>query len=166
MYDEGIYTVRTLRWYFMETVNGFDQFEMIFAILGMVDRGNPEGPARSCETGVRSWSIALKGESNVAWLTGVVLGLGYNGDDLLGLDPDREGAFDFTDVKFFAECKHHSYNERTTEQWSVFQPRQKSLPKGRVQDLNERHGQAFRDEKARRTPKTPPNPDVPTDDPF
>ena len=92
LYEEGIYSVEALSWGYLETSNGHDQFEMTFGVRGKVDRNNPEGPAQPCEEGHRSWSITLTSESNAAWLTDVVLGLGYDGEDLLGLDPDLEGA--------------------------------------------------------------------------
>jgi hypothetical protein len=116
MYEEGIYSVAVLSWRYLETSNGNDQFEMTFRVRGKVDRNNPEGPAQPCEEGIRSWSITLTNESNAAWLTDVVLSFGYEGEDLLGLDPDLDGAHDFTGVEFFAECKHSDYQGRLREQ--------------------------------------------------
>jgi hypothetical protein len=164
MYDEGIYRVRALRWGYKESTKGFDQFEMTFEVLGEVDRNNLEGPARPCESGVRNWSITLTGESNGRWLKDAVVRLGYDGEDMLGLDPNFDGAFNFTDVEFLATCKHSSYNERIKEEWKVLQPG-KSLAKERLQDLNERFGHLFRDVKASK-PMARPDKDVPTDDPF
>ena len=109
----------------------------------------------------------LTNDRNAAWLSDVVLGLGYDGEDLLGLDPDLDGAHDFTGVEFLAECKHSEYQGQIRENWSVFQPRRKSLAKERVHDLNERLGHVFREAKARKAAKATPRPDVPAGDiPF
>jgi hypothetical protein len=167
VYDEGVFKVRALSWGYKETTNGYDQFEMTGEVLGEVDRNNPEDPARPCEAGVRSWSITLKDESNAAWLTDVVLSLGYDGEDLLGLDPDLDGAHDFTGVEFLAQCKHSEYKDQIRENWSVFQPRRKSLAKERVHDLDERLGHVFREAKARKAAKATPKAEVPAGDiPF
>jgi hypothetical protein len=167
VFEEGIYQVEALTWGFKETTNGFDQFEMTFKVLGAVDRNNPEDPPRTCEPGVRSWSITLKEEANVAWLSDVVLSLGYKGEDLLGLDPDLDGAHDFTGVEFFAQCRHGEYKDQIRESWSVYQPRWKPLAKERVHDLNERLGHVLREAKARKAPKASPKVDVPAGDiPF
>src|SRR2546423_1172173 len=115
MFGEGVYKAQPRSWGYKETTNGFDVFEMTFDVLGEVDRNNPEDPASPCEAGVRSWSITLKEESNAAWLTNVVLSLGYDGEDLLGLDPDLDGAHDFTGVEFLAQCKHSEYKDQLRE---------------------------------------------------
>jgi hypothetical protein len=58
------------------------------------------------------------------WLISTVQRLGYDGDDLLGLDPDQPGAFNFEGVEFLAECKHEEHNGRTREKWSLIEPGQ------------------------------------------
>jgi hypothetical protein len=167
MYDEGVYRVGARTWGYRETTNGHDQFEMTFDVLGKVDRNNLEEPARPCEAGVRSWSITLTNEVAASWLGDVVLSLGYEGEDLLGLDPDLDGAHDFTGVEFLAECKHGEYKGQPREDWSVYQPRRKPLAKERVHDLNERLGHVLREAKARKAAKTSPKADVPHGDiPF
>jgi hypothetical protein len=154
MFDEGIYQAEALSWGYQETTSGFDQFEMAFRVLGAVDPNHPEDPPRACEPAVRSWSITLKDEANIAWLAEVVLGLGYDREDLLGLDPDLDGAVDFSGVKFLARCKHRDYQGQPREQWSVYQRRRKALEKKRVRELNERHGHVVRDVKARKAART------------
>src|SRR5262245_938841 len=109
MFSEGVYRVRARTWGYKETTNGYDQFEMTFEVLGEVNRNNPEDPARRCEAGIRSWSITLTTDVNAEWLSSVVVDLGYDGDDLLGLDPDTPEAFNFEGVEFDASCKHEEY---------------------------------------------------------
>jgi hypothetical protein len=149
VYDEGVYNVRARAWGFEETANGFDMFKMSFDVLGRADRDNPAAPAVPCEPRVRSWSITLKDDSNARWLSGAVLGLGYDRDDFLGLDPELNGTFDFSGVEFLAACKHGEYRGEHREQWSAVQLRaRKALSGKRVRDLNDRLGHVLRDVKA------------------
>jgi hypothetical protein len=167
VYDEGVFKMRALRWGWEETTNGHERFSMTGEVLGVVDRNNPEDPASPYEAGVRSWSITVTNDRTADWLSNVVLGLGYDGKGLSGLDPDEDDAFDFTGVEFLAECKHSEYQGQIRENWSVFQPRRKSLAKERVHDLDERLGHVFREAKARKAAKATPKADVPEGDiPF
>jgi hypothetical protein len=152
VYKEGDYKVKARAWGYEETSNGHDMFSMSFEVLGRADRDNPAAPVVPCEPGVRSWSITVKDGSNAAWLSSVVLGLGYDRDDLLGLDPEVEGGFDFSGVEFLAACKHREYQGQPREQWSAVQPRaRKALAGQRVRDLNDRLGHVLRDVKTRKS---------------
>src|SRR5262249_46462476 len=119
MRDEGIYKVRATSWGWAETTNGFDQFWMRFDILGKADKADPEADPQACDRGEGVWSITLVDET-ADWLISTVQHLGYDGADLLGLEPDQPGAFNFEGTEFLAECKHEQHNGKTRAKWSVY----------------------------------------------
>ncbi|MBM4069183.1 MAG: hypothetical protein FJ271_09600 [Planctomycetes bacterium] len=109
---------------------------MAFDILGQADWDNLKADPKPCEPGTGTWSITIASEDNVAWLMSNVQSLGYDRDDLRGLDPDEPNAFNFEGKEFFASCKHDEYLGKTNEKWSLFKPRK--LGKDRFLALSER----------------------------
>jgi hypothetical protein len=163
LYVEGIYQAKAVGWGWIETTNHHDQFFMRFMILGVVDRTNLKAPATPCEPGTRTWSITLSSDGkggNVEWLISTVQHLGYDGNDLLGLDPDWPGAHNFEGLIFLAQCKHEDYDGRAWEKWSVYRPSaQTRLPAERLKALNALYGDRVKAMTERRAAKTTANTD-------
>jgi hypothetical protein len=101
-FDEGLYRGKAVAWGLTETANGHDQFWMSFRILGKVVEHKLDAELTPCAGGVRRWSIMLS-DKTVEWLVSTVQHLGYSGDDLLGLDPERPGAFNFEGVDLLVQ---------------------------------------------------------------
>jgi hypothetical protein len=154
MFEEGIYRVRAKNWGFAETTNNFEQFRMTFEVQGKVDKDDLAGQPQPCESGNRTWTITITSDANAEWLSSVVLDLGYDREDLLGLDPDTPDAFDFEGVEFFAICKHEEYNNQIREKWAMYRPPTRALSRDRLQDLNSRFGRAIQEVKDRRAAKS------------
>ncbi len=145
MREEGLYRVRAVSWGWAVTTNDHDQFWMRFEVVGKAD---PDADPQACEPGTGVWSITLS-DGTADWLISTVQHLGYDGDDLLSLDPDQPGAFNFEGTEFLAECKHEEHNGRTREKWTVYK---KAKPaKERLQALNARFGHKVKELKKRRT---------------
>jgi hypothetical protein len=154
MFEQGKYLVRARRWDFVESErNNHVQFEMWFDVLGRVDGDDPD-QLQPCEPGVGSWSITLNSPGNAVWLASTVLNLGYDREDLLGLDPDEPGAFNFQGIEFNASCNYREYNDREYEQWSVVRPRKKTASKDRLRGVLRQYEDAIREVKARRAAKS------------
>jgi hypothetical protein len=140
LHAEGVYKVKTQSWGFVETTNNFEQFYMRFAVLGMMDKDKLEAEPQPCPAGTASWSITVNSDDNAAWLISTVQYLGYDGDDLLGLDPNMENAFDFEGTEFLVTCKHEEYNDQVRAKWSVWRPTNfKPLTRDRLLALNDRY---------------------------
>src|SRR5262249_2857654 len=105
MRDEGIYKVRAVSWGWTGAINDHDQFWMRFDIVGKVDKADPEADPQACEPGTGAWTITLT-DNTADWLISTVQRLGFDGDNLLTLDPDQPGAHNFEGTEFLAECKH------------------------------------------------------------
>jgi hypothetical protein len=139
MYAINIYKAKATSWGWTETTNGHPQFWMGFDILGIADRNCVNTQPKPCEPGRGRWSITPSTDKASAWLARTVRGLGYDRDDLLHLDPDHEGAFNFEGVEFLVECKHEEFNGQTREKWSMYTPRTK-LASEKLAALNDRFG--------------------------
>lgn len=156
MFTEGIYRVKATSWGFTETSNGNPRFWMGFDVLGIADPNRLDAAPKACDAGTGSWSITMPSDQNVDWLVSTVRHLGYDGDNLLRLDPDEPGAFNFEGKEFYASCKHEEYKEQTRAKWSVFKPRNKTKPaKDRLLALNERFRATVKEEKARQAQAVP-----------
>jgi hypothetical protein len=141
LHVEGVYKVKARNWGFVETTNNFEQFYMRFDILGLMDKEDLEAEPAPCPAGTASWSITVNSDDNAAWLISTVQYLGYDGKDLLGLDPTMPEAFDFEGTEFLVTCKHEEYNEQVRAKWSVNRPTNwKPLTRERLLALNERYG--------------------------
>jgi len=153
MFREGLYKVKSLRWGFTQTTNDHEQFWMQFQVLGEVDPNQLDESKRS-EPDTRTWSITLATDRATEWLISVVQHLGYDGDDLLGLDPDRPGAFNFEGREFVARCKHEEYNGQLREKWTVNTSSRTKLPADRLVALNGRYAHMVKTMKKQRLAKT------------
>lgn len=149
---EGVYKVKATSWGWNETGTGNAQFQMTFEILGVANRDNLKADPKPCEPGTGSWSVTLASEENLAWLISNVQSLGYDRDDLRGLDPDEAGAFNFEGKEFFASCRPDEYKGVTREKWSLFKPRK--LAKDRLLALNERFAPTVKSMQANAPAKT------------
>ena len=99
MREQGIYKVKATKWGFTETSkSGYPQFWMTGDVLGRVDEHNTTA-VKPCQEGTCSWSITPTSDESERWLIGTVQHLGFDRDELLALDPDSEGAFDFTGTR-------------------------------------------------------------------
>jgi hypothetical protein len=152
MREEGVFKARAVSWGLTTTANDNEQFWMCFDLIGKADKADMEAPLQTCEPGTAVWSITLSSEENVEWLVSTVQHLGYDGVDLLALDPDMPGACNFEGVEFFALCRHEAHQGRSREQWSVYKPKAK-LTKDRLKALNARYGHKVMELKDRRTVK-------------
>jgi hypothetical protein len=152
MYSENIYKAKATSWGWTETSGGKPQFWMGFDVIGVVDRNRLDAPPKPCDPGTGRWSITPTTDKSEDWLIRTVRELGYDRDDLLDLDPGREGAFNFEGVEFPAQLKHKEFNGQTREEWSVYSPRTK-LPSDKLAALNERFGPKFKEAKERQKGK-------------
>src|SRR5262245_32371308 len=149
MFSEGVYKAKALSWGWAETSNNNPQFWMKFEVIGVADPNNLEAAVKPCDSGTRTWTITPSTAKSEDWLISTVQHLGFDGDDVLGLDPDREGAFNFEGVEFFVACKHEEYQGQMREKWSVHSPKAKLTP-DKFLALNQRMGarvKAMKDER-------------------
>jgi hypothetical protein len=159
MFKESLYRARATRWGLTETVNGNPRFWMTFDVIGLADKNDLAADSKPCESGSGLWSITPTTAKTAEWLIATVQSLGYDRPDLLGLDPDREDAFDFTDVEFFVTCKHEEYQGEVREKWAVFTPPSRpKLAADKLLALNERYGSVVKEMKDRREAKEQPKP--------
>ncbi len=136
MYNEGTYKAKATSWGFTETSNGYEQFWMSFDILGLAD--DLKGQTKPCDPGTGRWTITLTTLENAKWLMKNVKLLGYDREeDVLGLDPDVDGSFNFEGKEFLVKCKHEEYQGQTREKWSVVNPKPK-LASAKLKALNDR----------------------------
>src|SRR5690348_11828308 len=96
MYPEGIYKGKIIAWGLSETTNRYPQFWVSFDNLGLADPNDPTAQPKPCEPGTRTWSITITSDQNAEWLISNIQALGYDRDDLLGLDPEQAKAYDFS----------------------------------------------------------------------
>jgi hypothetical protein len=152
MHQNGtVCKVRATSWGWTQTANGNAQFGMAFTMLGVADPDNPAAPLTPCEPGTGRWSITPTTEKSMEWLIATVQSLGYDRDDLLGLDPEGKGAFDFTGKEFLVRAKHHEYNGQTRVDWSVIVPRERpKLPAEKLAALNRVYGNKVMEAKERK----------------
>jgi hypothetical protein len=154
LYDEGLYRARGRSWGFNETTNGHEQFFMTFEIVGRMDKSNLDADPQPCPAGIGTWSITVNSDDNAAWLVSTVQHLGYDGNDLLRLDPSMADAFDFEHSEFLVACRHEEYRDQVRAKWSVYRPSTvKPLARERLLSLNDRYGRLVPEIKARRAMK-------------
>jgi|ERR1043165_9407282 hypothetical protein len=155
MYPEGIYKAKATNWGWTETSGGNLQFGMGLQTIGKMDPNNLAAAPKPCEPGTGRWSITPTTEKSEDWLISTVQSLGYDRDDLHGLDPDQENAFNFEGVEFLVQCKHKEYNGQMREEWFVYNPRPKA-PASKLDALEKRFGHKFKEAKERQTTKKAP----------
>ena len=160
MYKEGVYRVRATSWEFVVTSRKeCPQFRMDFAVFAKFPDQDLDAEPEPCDPGNRSWSISIPEDDeettsrNVEWLLSTVQHLGYDGDGLLGLNPDEAGAFNFEGVEFIASCKHEEHEGRTREKWAVYRPPTKTLARDRLLALDAKFGHKAKELKERRAAK-------------
>lgn len=154
MLSEGIYKAKATSWGWTETSNGHPKFWMSFDVIA---------PAGGHDEGAKgTWSITPTTEAAQEWLARTVKHLGYEGDDLLMLDPDEEGAHDFTGIEFDAELKHKEYKEQMREDWTVVTASKPKLGRDKLVELSGRMADKFKAKAERAKPKAATEPaDVP-----
>ena len=82
---------------------------MSFDIIGLVEKANIKADPKPCDSRTGTWFIAPTTDKGEEWLIRTVQFLGYDREDVLPLDPESEGAFNFERVEFLAECKHENW---------------------------------------------------------
>jgi hypothetical protein len=153
-YDEGLYKAKARSWGFYETTNGFDQFFMNFEIVGRMNQNDLNADPQPCPAGIGTWSITINSDDNAAWLVSTVQRLGYDGNDLLSLDPSMPHSFDFENREFLVVCRHEEFRDQVRAKWSVYRPSTvKPLAKERLLSLNDRYGHLVPEIKTRRAIK-------------
>ncbi len=153
MRSEGNYKVKADAWGWSETTNGAPLFWMESKVIGEVDINHPDAALKPCEPGNARWSIAPSTPKSEDWLVRTVRALGYDRDDLLGLDPDRPEAFNFEGREFTVQCRHKEYQGQVREEWTVVTPRPK-LANDKLAMLNERLAHKFAESKKVVVPST------------
>lgn len=151
MYSEGLFKCKATAWGLTETSNGHPKFGMNFDVIGHIDSNRSDASPLPCEPGTGRWTITVT-DNSADWLIQTVQHLGYDRDDLLGLDPDSDNAFNFEGVDFIAKCKHEEYQGRQQEKWSVVLP-PKKLSASKLAELNERMARKVKEAKERQVAK-------------
>jgi hypothetical protein len=86
-------------------------------------------------------------EKTIDWIVRDLRALGYNGYTLSGVDPDQPTFHNFAGTKFYAECRHETFEGRTREKWGLagageFEPT--PLQQGEIYRLDALFNSAFR----------------------
>jgi hypothetical protein len=146
MFRKTVFKVKTTSWRLAVTNNGHPQFLLTFEVLAQVDKAD-RGTLKPCDPGTGSLSVTMS-EKKMDLLIRLIQQLGYDRDDLLGLDPASGAAFDFKEKEFFAAKKPIEKGGKMQDLWSVhFPPDRSRLAAEKLVELNRQFGSRVKEAK-------------------
>lgn len=118
-FNQGEYVARVTSWGLTESKNKkTPQFVLRFTPIGKINPNDPTGATLSCPNYERSVYRAIT-KNTVNFLIEDLQYLGYNKASFKYLDPDEEGAHDFSNLEIRVRCDHEEYNGNVQERWNL-----------------------------------------------